>query len=260
MCFSEYKAGLAAHGVPPTTPETCHVTAATALLNVGCYNYSTLQQQVPTRYFHYFDGNCTRAAADNCSHCSQTLLDVGTELANTTNVEYLNACEQLVVHQYYLWLANLEAISERGNCYYQFPPGLELTMIPVPPRKSPANVALIAVLTSAIAIVLLAVVAIAALFLWRRYPVYKAEWDAEKKTLGRLSSLQHRVAGNRLQVFTRKQLSKATQNFSESRVVGVGGSGKVYVGELNGEVVAVKDARFGCNKNGAKVSRRTQLR
>jgi hypothetical protein len=65
VCFSEFKAGLAAHGVPPTTPENCHVTPASPLLNVGCYNYSTLQQQVPTRYFQYFDGNCTRAAAGN---------------------------------------------------------------------------------------------------------------------------------------------------------------------------------------------------
>jgi hypothetical protein len=184
---------------------------------------------------------------------------VGTELANTSSVEYLNACEQLVVHQYYLWLARLEVIPERANCYYQFPPGLELTLLPLPLIGSSSNVGLIAGLSVATAAcVLLAGLAVAAFFLWRQYPSYKAEWDAEKKTLGRLSSLRLRVVGTRLQVFTRKQLTKATQNFSESRVLGVGGSGKVYIGELNGEVVAVKDATFGSNKNGAKVWWRAQ--
>ncbi|GAQ77883.1 Protein kinase superfamily protein [Klebsormidium nitens] len=252
VCFSEYKAGLAAHGVSPATPESCRVTAATALLNIGCYNYSTLQQQVSTRYFHYFDGNCTHSGGGDCSHCSQTLLDVGNELANTTSVAYLNACQQLVVHQYYLWLANVESVPERGNCYYQFPPGLELTMVPLLPSKSASNIALIAGVSCASAVVLLGVLAIVAFVLWRRYPLYKAEWDAEKKTLGRLSSIQQRVVGNRLQVFTKRQLSKATQDFSESRVVGVGGSGKVYVGELNGDIVAVKDSTFGSNNDGAK--------
>ncbi|GAQ77876.1 Protein kinase superfamily protein [Klebsormidium nitens] len=252
VCFSEFKASLVAQGIPPATPELCRVTPASGLLNIGCFNYSTLQQTIPTRYFHYFAGNCTRASPDNCRHCTQTLIDVGTELANNTSVEYLNSCQQLAVHQYYRWLGRIDLPPEPANCYYQFPPGLELTIVPLPPGKSSSKVGLVAGLSSASAAVLLAVLAGVAFFLWRRYPLYKAEWDAEKKTLGRLSSLRQRVVGTRLQVFTKKQLSKATQDFSESRLVGVGGSGKVYVGELNGEVVAVKDATFGSNKNGAK--------
>lgn len=256
VCFSEFKAALVAQGVPPTTPELCHVSAASALLNIGCYNYTTLQQQIPVRYFEWFAGNCTSTSPNNCRHCTQTLIDVGTELANNTSFEYLNSCEQLAVHQYYQWVARLELAPEPANCYYQFPPGLELTIVPLPAAKRASNVALIAGLSTAIAVVFLAVVAGAVFFLWRRYPLYKADWVANKKTLGRLSSLRQRFVGSSLQVFTRKELSKATQNFSESRVLGVGGSGKVYLGELNGEVVAVKDATFGANKNGAKVRRK----
>lgn len=259
VCFSEFKAALDVQGVPPTTPELCHVSAASALLNIGCYNYTTLQQQIPVRYFEYFAGNCTRASPNDCRHCTQTLIDVGTELANNTNFEYLNSCEQLAVHQYYQWLARLELVPEPGNCYYQFPPGLELTIVPLPAGQRSPNVGLIAGLSTAIAVAFLAVVAGAAFFFWRRYPLYKADWVATKKTLGRLSSLRQRFVESSLQVFTKKELSKATQTFSESRVLGVGGCGKVYVGELNGEVVAVKDATFGANKNGAKVRRRLEL-
>ncbi|GAQ77887.1 Protein kinase superfamily protein [Klebsormidium nitens] len=250
ICFLEYMAALEAKVIyiPWSGSGICDVTAASGLLNIGCYNYTTLQQQIPVRYFDYFAGNCTQASPDNCRHCAQTLLDVGTELAINTDSEYLKACQQLAVHQYYQWVARLELAPELANCRYQLPPGIEVTILPL--GESPSNIMLIAGLSTAV--VLLVVLAGAAFFLWRRYPLYKGKWDARTKTLGRLSSLRQKFVGSRLQVFTKKQLSKATQDFSESRLVGVGGSGKVYVGELNGEVVAVKDATFGSNKNGAK--------
>lgn len=56
-----------------------------------------------------------------------------------------------------------------------------------------------------------------------------------------------------MQLFSKKQLEKATKNFDESRLLGSGASGSVYLGELNGEFVAIKRATINVNKNGVKV-------
>jgi hypothetical protein len=205
---------------------------------VGCYNYTTIYQRVPPSYYPELEQFCREGA--DCTQCRPALTRVGVELANTTNVEYINLCTIMFGLQYYAAFASsIEANTDKLNCYYQFPPGLQLNL-PLPPAKRRPNVGAIAGVSAAAAAVVLALV-LALCVLWKRFPAHKARWNAKLRTLSRLSSLQLKASEQRLQVFSRKQLVKATGNFDSSRLLGSGASGLVYVGELNGEVVAVKE-------------------
>lgn len=250
-CASEFQTALAAHGIPPTVTDTCRISASNLLFSVGCYNYTTILQRIPANYFQQLDAACNPATGD-CSQCKPTFFSLGGELANTTSVDVLNLCMVMFGNQFFGWFPTMEEITARLNCYYQFPPGLQLGL-PTPPKKSSSNVALIAGVTGGVAGALILLAALIACYAWRRFPPSKARWNAQLKTLSRISSLRLRAHQKRLVIYSRWQLRRATRNFDASRVLGSGGSGKVYVGELGGETVAIKEAAFTSSKDGAKV-------
>lgn len=193
---------------------------------------------------------CNPATSD-CTQCKPTFFSIANELANTTSVQYLNLCIVNFGTQYFAGFSTLKDITQRLNCYYQFPPGLELGLADPPLSKKYAHIALIAGVTVTGAVMLVAVLAVA-LLLWKRRSLLKAG----TKSLARMTSLRGRAKGEGLQTFSRKQLRQATGDFDESRMVGKGGSGKVYVGLLKGETVAIKEASFSSVKNGAQVTLR----
>jgi hypothetical protein len=100
---------------------------------VGCYNYTTLKQPVPTHYYRELEPACDPAVG--CSQCKPTFFKVGNELANTTNVAYLNLCMIMFGTQFFSWFDDPATITARLNCYYQFPPGMELGLS-TPHRES----------------------------------------------------------------------------------------------------------------------------
>ncbi|GAQ81555.1 hypothetical protein KFL_000830370 [Klebsormidium nitens] len=245
-CASELKAQLAARGVNPAAPDKCLINPTLTLHGYGCYNYTTLLQRAPSRIYEQLETVCNPATSD-CTQCKPTFFSVADELANTTSVQYLNLCMFSFGMQYYGGFPTLEEITPRLNCYYRFPPGLELGIAEPPSSKNHQQIALIAGLMAASALMLVAASAVA-LLLWKRRSLH----NGDTKTLGRMSSLKERANERGLKKFSRRQLRQATGDFDESRVVGRGGSGKVYVGLLNGETVAIKEASFSSVKNGAK--------
>jgi hypothetical protein len=243
VCFSEFEKILATYGVPSTTVDTCRLQAVSFLQGVGCYNYTTIKQPVPTHYYQELEAACNPAAG--CSQCKPTFFKVGAELANTTNVAYLNLCMIMFGFQYFSWFDTEATVTARLNCYYQFPPGMELGLST---RHRESRLKL-GVILGICAVGALLVVTLLLVLLWVWLRCY-----GRKKSglpgLNRLSSLRLRATQKRLQIFSRRQLKRATKNFDRSRLLGRGGSGKVYVGELNGEAVAIKEASF---NSGAKV-------
>jgi hypothetical protein len=200
MCFLEFREALLSHGVMEPVLDTFPLTASIFLFSVGCYNYTTIYQRVPPSYYSELEQFCSEGA--DCSQCRPALTRVGGELANTTNVEYINLCTIMFGLQYYAAFASsIEATTDKLNCYYQFPPGLQLDL-PLPPAKRHLNVGAIAGVSAAAAAVVLTLV-LALCVLWKRFP---ARWNAKLGTLSRLSSLQLKASEQRLQVFSRKQL------------------------------------------------------
>jgi hypothetical protein len=246
ICFSKFEKILDSYGVPSSTVDTCRLQAVSFLQGVGCYNYTTIKQPVPARYYQELEAACNPAAG--CSQCKPTFFKVGAELANTTNTAYLNLCMIMFGFQYFSWFDNEANVTARLNCYYQFPPGMELGLS-TPHRKSSLK---LGVILGICALGALLVVTLLLVLLWVWLRCY-----GQKKSglpgLNRLSSLKLRATQQRLQIFSRRQLKRATRNFDKSRLLGRGGSGKVYVGELNGEAVAIKEASFAAVNSGTKV-------
>ncbi|GAQ89583.1 Protein kinase superfamily protein [Klebsormidium nitens] len=249
-CAAEFQAALTAHGIPSTVVNTCRISATNLLFSVGCYNYTTILQRIPVGYYRQLETACNPSTSD-CSQCKPTFFSIGAELANTTSVDILNSCMLMFGNQFFGWFPTMEEITARLNCYYQFPPGLQLGL-PTPRKDSGPNVALIAGLTGGIVGALVLLGALIGCYAWRRFPPSKARWNAQLKTLSRISSLRMRAHQKRLVIYSRWQLRRATRNFDASRLLGSGGSGKVFVGELGGETVAIKEAVFTSSKDGAK--------
>ncbi|GAQ79963.1 Protein kinase superfamily protein [Klebsormidium nitens] len=245
-CAAEFKAQLAARGVPPSVPDNCLITPALLLNGVGCYNYTTILQRVPAPVYEQIEAVCNPATS-NCSQCVPVFLSLGAELANTTSTTYLNQCMLTFGTQYFGGFSTMEDVTDRLNCFYQFPPGLELSLPSPRSKSSRRNVGLITGISTAIAVTVVAFICLALLF-WRRSSVL-----VDAKTLDRMASLKRSPNNKGLKVFSRRQLRQATNNFDESALIGQGGSGKVYVGLLKGHAVAIKEALYSCNsKRGAQ--------
>ncbi|GAQ89420.1 Putative Serine/Threonine protein kinase [Klebsormidium nitens] len=250
VCFSVFKEALLAHGVSLFVLDTCgHASAATPLISVGCYNYTTAYQRVPSRYMNRIAASCNRSTSD-CSRCRPTLYgEVANELANTDDTSYFSSCAIMLALQFSASLSSLDEITAWQNCYFRFPPPLTLSP-PISPSSAGIKWWLVGTLSGVGIMVLLLV--ILAVVVVKRFPLTKVQYNSKLAVLSRMSSIRKRALQQRLQIYSRKQLEKATGNFDDSQLLGSGASGKVYVGELNGEVVAIKVAIIKTGKNGAK--------
>eukprot|EP00243_Klebsormidium_subtile_P001871 TRINITY_DN1354_c0_g3_i1.p1 TRINITY_DN1354_c0_g3~~TRINITY_DN1354_c0_g3_i1.p1 ORF type:complete len:523 (+),score=63.20 TRINITY_DN1354_c0_g3_i1:778-2346(+) len=164
---------------------------------------------------------------------------------------FVTLCILTLGLQFSSLMSGIDEITAWENCYYQFPPPLAI-LPPVSPRSADHVIkwALVGVFAD-VGVVLLLLV-ILAVFVLKRYPLRKARFNRKLATLSRISSISQRALQKRLQIYSRKQLEKATKNFDQSQLLGSGASGKVYVGELDGEVVAIKVAIINIGKNGVK--------
>lgn len=78
--------------------------------------------------------------------------------------------------------------------------------------------------------------------------------DQAKLAKSREDMLKSRNGGNTARMFSLKDVKKATNGFSKDRILGIGGFGEVYKGELqNRTIVAVKSAKVGNIKSTQQV-------
>ncbi|KAK4836078.1 hypothetical protein QYF36_018255 [Acer negundo] len=105
--------------------------------------------------------------------------------------------------------------------------------------------ALIAGLVAGIGVAIIA--ATIAILLYRRHKRIKEAQD--RLTKEREDILNAGGGGKASKIFTGKEIKKATNNFSNDRLLGTGGYGEVYKGILtDGTIVAVKCAKLGNTK------------
>lgn len=124
--------------------------------------------------------------------------------------------------QYMMRFNMVQQITDRLNCYFEFPPPLMLSLNPAPPKRhSTAVIAVTASVVAAISVVLLVVAGCLVWFLRRHAGVHK---------LDHVGVLEYSWA----------EIRRATKRFHRTRLLGGGGFGKVFFGKLRGEVVAVK--------------------
>jgi hypothetical protein len=148
-------------------------------------------------------------------------------------------------------MSGMEEITAWQNCYYQFPSPLALLPFISPRANHVTKWALVGIL-AALGVVL-GLLIILAVFVVKRYPLRKARFKRKLATLSRISLISIRALEKRLQIYSKRQIEKATKTFDESQLLGSGASGKVYIGELDGEVVAIKAAIINIGKNRVKV-------
>lgn len=247
-----------AQGVPLYHLETCgRISAATHLMSVGCYNHTTSYQRVPSQYLDEIGTFCNGSSSD-CGQCRPTFFRVAWELANTSDATYVTNCILTLGMQFSSLMSSIDEVSAWLNCYYQFPPPLAI-LPPVSPTSADHILKWVPVgVFVGVGVVVLFLV-ILAVFVVKRYPLRKARFNRKLATLSRISSISLRALQKRLQIYSRKQPEKATKNFDESQLLGSGASGKVYVGELDGEVVAIKVQTINSGKNGVKVRLRRRF-
>ncbi|KDP44885.1 hypothetical protein JCGZ_01385 [Jatropha curcas] len=106
--------------------------------------------------------------------------------------------------------------------------------------------ALIAGITSGL-IALLMVITIATVLY--KFKHYKRRKEARERVARDRQEILSADGSKAAKLFTEKEIKKATNNFSKDRLVGAGGYGEVYKGNLDdGTVVAVKCAKLGNTK------------
>lgn len=250
MCIQKLKDLLVANGILSTVLDNCKLVAFQYLFSVGCYNYTTITQRIPQAYLQTLEGSCNPAA--DCTKCQPTYLSVGRTLANTSVKTVENLCEIMMSNQYLSQHDNLRDITDRLNCFFQFPPPLQLAFYTH--SKGIAVGAIVGIVLGAV--FSLVVVAGVLFVIWRKR---RTMHDGPDSSMGHASfsqslSMAQSLGMAQLVLFSYSELRRATKGFEENRVLGKGGSGKVYLGTLKGKTVAIKEITRGATKKGAQVS------
>ncbi|GAQ91077.1 Serine-threonine/tyrosine-protein kinase [Klebsormidium nitens] len=223
VCMAGLRAALQARGVSPSVVDVCRIQAILPSVPIGCYNQTAAGQMVPAHYIDYLEERCNPRVPD-CTACQRSYYEVGAQLANTSSATILTLCVLFMSAQYLARFDNLQAVTDRLNCYFVFPPPLALGL-PAPPSKTWVSTGAILGIASGCA----ALIALAGLVV---YGGCRPRWRRH-----------HVLPHVQLQRFSLAALRRATDNWDERRLLGEGGWGRVYRGTLrSGEAVAVKVA------------------
>jgi hypothetical protein len=249
VCLDKLKSLLVANGIASTVLDNCKLVAFQYLFSVGCYNYTTINQPISDSDIATLESACKPGA--DCTQCQPTYLSVGRRLANTSSKVVENLCEIMMSNQYLSKFDNLGDITDRLNCFFRFPPPLELAFYVR--DNSITTGAIVGIVLGSV--FFLAVVGLVLFLLWRRR---RSAYDGPDTSMGHASfsqslNMAQSLGMAQLALFSYSDLRKATKGFDDSRLLGKGGSGKVYLGELKGKPVAIKEIARGTTKKGSQV-------
>ncbi|GAQ86783.1 Protein kinase-like [Klebsormidium nitens] len=235
-CLAEVDARLTKAGVTTSVYQRCNLTPFPLLFSVGCYNYSNFDARIPDRLLLPSGDACTPNQANCSNSICQAQFDIAsTFLANSSDPQVYNLCNIMVLIQYLSRFDSLSEITARLNCIIYYPEPLALGVL-APKSSALTTSAIAAIIATCVAVVLIVAVVVV---------VYKRRSlkDGFDECLGggtKSSKQWTGIPGLTLESYSFSTLKRATKNFSEDRLLGRGGSGKVFMGELRGKLVAVK--------------------
>lgn len=240
---------LAKAGVPASTVnERCELGPFALLFAVGCYNYSNFNSRIPDRVLLPLQA-CNGPDQADCSNgvCQTQFLSTSAYLANSSSPQLQRSCVLMLMGQYLARYNSPSEVTSRLNCYFRYPPPLALGL--APKRSALTTSALAGIVIGSIACL---VILVAAVVIYKRRflggCLGKGAGKGSKQWTGGIPGLT-------LERFSYSTLRRATKKFSEERLLGRGGSGKVFMGELQGTLVAVKVITREAVAGGAKVRR-----
>eukprot|EP00243_Klebsormidium_subtile_P002627 TRINITY_DN152_c0_g2_i1.p1 TRINITY_DN152_c0_g2~~TRINITY_DN152_c0_g2_i1.p1 ORF type:complete len:878 (+),score=136.23 TRINITY_DN152_c0_g2_i1:511-3144(+) len=235
-CLAAVDSRLVKAGVTTSVYERCNLTPFPLLFAVGCYNYSNFNARIPDRLMLPSGDACNPGQA-NCSNSNcQTQFHISSAfLANSSDPQVVNLCGIMVMIQYLARYDSLREITARLNCFIYYPEPLALGVL-VPKASALTTPAIDAIVVTCIAVVIIVLVAVV---VCKRRSLREG---FDGCLHGGMKSSKHwtGIPGLTLESFSYSALKRATKNFSEDRLLGRGGSGKVFMGELRGKLVAVK--------------------
>lgn len=239
--------------------DQCRISSYSFSINLQCNNY-TKATKVPIQYVERVEGTCAPSQCNKVANCKDTALQVGTELAGPSDDQVLNSLYCLFFYSLVEWPQyDPQGSVDRLNCYYNFPPELQLTAkltssgystaMPIEKHDLWKAVSIAITVGSAASFFALGFMM---LVLLKRHKSRHRESEGKLLVGAHLSSFE---GVEPMQWFSLSEVRAATQNFSEKQLLGEGGSGKVYLGRLpNGACVAVKDIMKASTSNAIEVS------
>jgi hypothetical protein len=261
-CQQSFGAQLAIRGIDPSLVDTCGLGGPYFLTPQACYNYTFYNSvPFPKPYLDELDTVC----GANCTlNCTQNLIAMATTLG-PTNTNF--ACVVYIMVEYMTEQRSLSVATDRLNCYIVLPPPLvlgvnqtALDLLDPSPQGSTLGIGpIIGIAVAGFLVVLLIV--LAGVCLHKRRKNQSPEWSIYRMDSQRAISrtmpvgTPDRGSAGQIILYTYNELRKATNDFAQTRLLGRGGSGCVFLGDLprSGGLVAVKKIMKGMSKSGSKV-------
>lgn len=261
-CQQSFGAQLAIRGINPSLVDTCGLGGPYFLTPQACYNYTFYNSvPFPKPYLDELDTVC----GANCSlNCTQNLIAMATTLGST-NTNF--ACVVYIMVEYMTEQRSLSVATDRLNCYIVLPPPLvlgvnqtALDLLDPSPQGSTLGIGpIIGIAVAGFLVVLLIVLAGVCLHKRRKnqspgWSIYRID---SQRAISRTMPVgtPDRGSAGQIILYTYNELRKATNDFAQTRLLGRGGSGCVFLGDLprSGGLVAVKKIMKGMSKSGSKV-------
>lgn len=266
-CQQSFRDELSSQGVDPDILDTCQLSGPYFLTPQACYDYTFYNGATfPSSYLAQLDTQCS---AKTCNaNCTTDLIAMGTSLAAPDAVF---ACIVYINLQYMAAQRNLIEATDRLTCYIVLPSPLRLGVnqtalallnatalgLPSGGNGSPIGAAVIVGLAVGGAAVITVLVVVSAWLGFRRKKKVLGWSFYDQKSLSRSLSVggSENYSNSQIIVYSYNELKRATQFFSSKRLLGRGGSGYVYLGDLprSGGKVAVKKIVVGRTKAGSRV-------
>jgi hypothetical protein len=246
-CGTALKNAFVANGLPVSLYERCQLSNFGTLVATRCNNYTDTPPELKARVeAACAPGECNRAG--DCTDVASAVTSIlaGPDVDQTT----YGLCGV------FLGLTSwprygVQGCIDRANCFWDFPPELQLR-IPAPVSPcSTRNKVVIYLVAVTVAMTIVAVT-VGALLLCRQKRRARELLRDQEALKARLSKSAENM--ELLRWYSFAELQKATRNFALEALLGRGASGKVFVGTLaDGTKIAVKQLRESASAAGVEV-------
>jgi hypothetical protein len=235
-CTTAFKSSLVASGLPETLFKQCKLSPFLPLLGQRCNNHTT----VPQEYQQMADAVCASGKCNKGADCTdlgkQIILELAGPYADQATISF---CGVFLFMSFPSQRYGAQGALDFTNCYWDIPPALEVHYLQ--PAKSPSSghghTARLIGVTCALIAGILVLVCHPLPFALASTKTFHQGHKHRKLFQSKMSKGQ---GLDPLQWYSLSEVRGATHNFAPKQLLGKGGSGKMYLGQLSdGTQVAV---------------------